>query len=79
MFLEDPWEYGSTAVVTMKCKLDIFENRVGFIVDAVLPLPFELFSINSNATDTKKGASKYGFLTLDFPEGKLTHKTIYSG
>lgn len=69
------WDLGAFATVTLKCKLDMFENRVALKIDAVLPLPFEMVVSNSNRTDNNKGANKYGFLTLDFPEGNLTHRS----
>ena len=59
--------------------MDIFENRVGLIVDAVLPIPLQMFCVNANKNEHRKGASKYAFLTLDFPEGRLTHKTLITG
>lgn len=54
----------------------MFENRAGLEVEAVLPLPFELFVLNSNSTDFNKGANRHSFLTLDFPEEVLTTKTF---
>lgn len=79
LYFDDPWNLGNTATLSVKCKMDIFENRVGLIVDAVLPIPLQMFCVNANKYDHRKGASKYAFLTLDFPEGRLTHKTIISG
>ena len=78
MYFNNAWDLGPSATVSMKCKLDMFENRVGLSVDAVLPLPFEMFCMNSNSQDNNKGANRHAFLTLDFPEGNLTHKTIAS-
>jgi hypothetical protein len=76
LYLDDPWLLGQSAVVSMKCKLDMFENRFGLVVDAVLPLAFEMFCLNSNKHERNKGSNKFSFLTLDFPEGNLSHRTI---
>jgi hypothetical protein len=79
LYYDQPWNLGQSAVVTMRCKLDMFENRSGLSVDAVLPLPFELLCLNSNRTDTNKAKIKHGFLKLDFPEGTLKHRTLVRG
>ena len=79
LYFENAWDLGPSATISVKCKMDIFENRVGLIVDAVLPIPLQLFCVNANSTDNRKSFSKYAFLTLDFPEGRLSHKTIISG
>jgi len=79
MYFIDPWDFGARVTISVKCKMDIFENRVGLIVDAVLPIPLQLFCVKANKQDTRKSISKYAFLTLDFPEGRLTHKTIITG
>jgi len=70
------WDLGINATVSISLKMDIFENRVGLVVDATLPIPLQMFCINANKRDHNKGSSKYAFLTLDFPEGKLTHKSF---
>ena len=82
MFLDEDgeatmWDFGSYATLAMPCKLDMFENRVGLQVDSVLPLPFEMFCVNANKQDRNKGKSRYAFLTLDFPEGALSHITRF--
>ena len=79
LYFDNAWDLGASATLSLKPKLDIFENRVGLIVDAVLPIPLQLFCVNANSTDNRKSFSKYAFLTLDFPEGRLSHKTIISG
>ncbi|MAD43387.1 MAG: hypothetical protein CMH98_00140 [Oceanospirillaceae bacterium] len=79
LYYNQNWDLGDSAVVTMRCKLDMFENRSGLTVDAVLPLPFELLCVNSNRTDNNKAKIKHGFLTLDFPEGDLKHRTLVRG
>ena len=79
MYFDTAWDLGASATISVKCKMDIFENRVGLIVDAVLPIPLQLFCVKANKQDTRKSISKYAFLTLDFPEGRLTHKTIITG
>ena len=73
------WDEGEFATLEMPCKLDMFENRVGLQIDSVLPLPLEMFCLNSNATERNKGKTRYNFLTLDFPEGELTHTARLGG
>ena len=79
LYLEEDWNLGASVTLSVKCKMDIFEKRVGLIVDAVLPIPLQMFCVNANKGENRKAASKYAFLTLDFPEGRLTHKTIITG
>ena len=79
LYYNHNWGLGDSAVVTMRCKLDIFENRTALVVDAVLPIPFELHCINNNKQDNSKGKSRHGFLTLDFPEAPLKHRTLVRG
>ena len=76
LYYDQAWNLGASAVVSMKCKLDMFENRTGLSVDGVLPLPFEMLCLNSNKSDNAKGSLRHGFLRLDFPEGSLIHRTI---
>ena len=73
------WNFGTHTTLAMPCKLDMFENRVGLQIDAVLPLPFEVFVINSNSKERNKGATQYNFMTLDFPEGALKQHTRLGG
>ena len=73
------WLLGDFVTISMPCKLDMFENRVGLQIDSVLPLPLELFVMNSNEQERNKGASRYNFITLDFPEGSLQHTTRLGG
>ena len=73
------WGFGDFVTRAMPCKLDMFENRVGLQIDSVLPLPLELFVMNSNEQERNKGATRYNFITLDFPEGSLQHTTRLGG
>ena len=74
--LEDPTHFsalvelgfvGNPIGVLSSSRMDLFENRHRIRIDSVLPLPHELFAVNT------KVQNRYTFMELDFPK-----ETLYS-